>query len=147
MTSLGIKVLSTSVGVVMLFVHHHIVFCPNSSYFRQESAESRPISFIFRGHVLNDGSATLDSLGITDGRAVHVHVGRPRPQGEEPHAGPEAVQELDLSRLFVPLFGVILGLVWVSMLMYPSVFNLITKFFLFLLSLGYVLIAYITTFS
>ena len=142
---LGMEVLSTSVTICCSPVHYAL--CPNSSYFRQESAENRPINFIFRGRVLNDSNATLDSLEITDGRAVHVHVGRPRLQGEDPHAGPEAVQELDLSRLFVPLFGVILGLVWVSMLMYPNVFNLVTKFFLFLLSLGYVLITYVTTFS
>ena len=97
--------------------------------------------------MLSDDGATLDSLGITDGRAIHVHVGRPRLQGEGPGPGPEAVSEFDLSRLFVPLFGIILGLIWASMLMYPAVFNLITKLFLFLLSLGYVLIIYATTFS
>lgn len=87
------------------------------------------------------------SLGITDGRAVHIHIGMPRPPGEVPPVGQDVDQDLDLSRLFVPLFGVILGLVWVCLLMYPYVFNLMTKLFLFLLSLAYVVLSYVTNFT
>ncbi len=118
-----------------------------SSHFRAEVAQNRPVRFIFQGRVLPDDNATLVNLGIIDGRAVHVHIGRPRSPGEVPTDGPDTDQDLDLSRLFVPLFGIILGLVWVSMLMYPGVFNFTTKIFLFLLSLGYVMLTYVTTFS
>lgn len=77
---------------------------------------------------------------------MHIHVGRPRPQGQQDNQ--EVNDEfLDLSRLFVPLFGVILGIVWVAMLCYPQVFSLMTKLFLFALSLGYVMLTYVTTFT
>ena len=100
-----------------------------------------------QGRVLQEDNATLTSLGINDGYSIHVHVGLPRPPGEVPLREEDADQDLDLSRLFVPLFGVILGLVWVTLLMYPYVFNFITKFFLFLLSLAYVVLSYVTNFS
>ncbi len=105
--------------------------------------------FIFQGRVLTEDSAPLISLGIADGHAVHVHVGVPRPLGEVPTGEQDVIvdQDLDLSRLFVPLFGVILGLVWVTLLMYPYVFNFLTKLFLFLLSLAYVMLSYVTNFT
>ena len=118
-----------------------------SNYFQAEVAQNRPVKFIFQGRVLGDNDASVQSLGITNGRAVHVHIGRPRPPGEPPNDAQEPDQEMDLSGLFVPLFGVILGIVWVSMLCYPQLFGFMTKFFLFLLSLGYVMLSYVTTFG
>lgn len=97
--------------------------------------------------MLGDDNASIQSLGITNGRAVHVHIGRPRPPEEPPNDAQEPAQELDLSGFFVPLFGVILGIVWVSMLCYPHFFSFMTKCFLFLLSLGYVMLTYVTTFG
>ena len=75
---------------------------------------------------------------------MDVHVGRPRPPGTPVQAQPEI---LDLSRFFVPLFGVILGVVWMCMLAYPYVFTLLTKLFLFLLSIGYVILTYLSTYG
>ena len=91
---------------------------------------------------MDDDTQTLEELEIRHNCAVHVHIGRPRPQGVPEERGEEEV--LDLSRLFIPLFGVILGICWVSLLLYPQVFSLMTKGFLFVLSLGYVYLAYVS---
>jgi hypothetical protein len=78
-----------------------------------------------------------------------VHVGRPRetPQQRAENEQQHANKFLDLSRFFVPLFGVILGIAWVGLFCYPSVFTLITKLFLFFLSVGYIFLAYSTSFA
>ena len=114
------------------------LFPPHRVHFSQEFSENRPVKFIYQGRVLNDDYATLRSLNITDGCPVHVHVGRPRdtPQQRAENEQRHANEFLDLSRYFVPLFGVIIGIAWVGLFCYPSVFTLITKLFLFFLSVG-----------
>ncbi len=102
------------------------------------------MKFIYQGRVLVDDTTTLRDLNIGNGGAMHVHVGRPHPPGTPNNDQPEV---LDLSQFFVPLFGVILGIVWVCMLIYPYVFSLMSKLFLFLLSTGYVILAYISTYG
>ena len=74
--------------------------------------------------------------------ADHVsHPNRELSENEQRHAA----EFLDLSRYFVPLFGVILGIAWVGVFCYPNIFTLITKLFLFFLSVGYILLAYSTS--
>ncbi len=113
------------------------------TYFQEQLTESRPVRFIYRGSVLEDDQLSLEQMGIGDNGVLHVHIGRPRPQGANGGQAEEDV--LDLSRLFVPLFGVLLGIVWVALLTYPYVFTFITKLMLFFLFLGYVFLAYVTT--
>lgn len=110
-----------------------------------ELSEHRPVKFIYQGRVLSEGSATLRDLNIGDGGAMHVHVGRPHPPGTPPE--PPEPEMLDLSRFFVPLFSAILAIVWGAMLLYPHVFTLLSKLFLFLLSLGYVVLVYVSAYG
>ena len=107
------------------------------------------MKFIYQGRVLNSDSSTLEQLSITDGCPVHVHIGRPRetPQQREENEQQHVNEFLDLSRFFIPLFAVILGIAWVALLCYPDVFTFITKLFLFFLSIGFFLLTYLTTFS
>ena len=102
-----------------------------------------PVRFIYQGRVFDDGSTTISSLGIREGGAMHVYVGRPRPPGEVPP--PPPAQDIDLSHLFLPLLGLMLGIVWVAMLCYPYIFSFWTKIFLFALSFGYIVLAYHST--
>ena len=95
--------------------------------------------------MLADLTATLEECGLQDHSAVHVHIGQIRQQGNQ--TGDEAVEQaagqmLDLSWLFVPLFGLMLSVVWACFLLWPGVFSLLTKLSLFVLSLGYVLLVY-----
>ena len=72
---------------------------------------------------------------------MHVHVGRPRPP-DAPQAPADGAEVLQPSRLLVPLFGVMLGVVWVCMFVYPHVFTFTSTVFLFVLSLGYAVFTY-----
>ena len=105
------------------------------------------VKFIYQGRVLTDDTVTLRTLNIGNGGAMHVHVGRPRPPGSAPEQPAGEREVLDLSGLFVPLFGVILGIAWAGMFLYPYVFTFTTKVFLFFLSLAYVLLAYASYFG
>ena len=80
-----------------------------------------------------------------DQGALHVHIGRPRPTGVAENQ--QEVEMLDISKLFIPLFGLILAIVWVMLLLYPYVFSTLTKVFLYVLSLGYVYLTYMSMYA
>lgn len=124
---------------------HVTCILPLRTYYHDEVSEYRAVKFIYQGRVIEDDNATLSQLSIGSGGAMHVHVGRPRPPGMPPQ--PQEPESLDLSSYFVPLFGVILAVVWVVMLLYPYVFTFISKLFLFALSLGYVILSYVSTYG
>ena len=114
------------------------------AHFQEELAQSRPVLFILRGQPLQDVTQTLQQLGIADNTALHVHVGQPQVPRPPQEVGPDQV-DFDLSRLFLPLLGLVLGVVWVLLLSFPHVFSTLTKLLLFALSLGYVFLAYSST--
>ena len=118
------------------------------TYFQEQLAQHRPVRFIYQGRVLDNDNQTLRGLEIGSNHAIHVHIGRPRPFGSEgtQEFGPQQPGVMpDLSHLFLPLFGVILAICWVSMFCFPHIFSLFTKVLLFILSLGYVFMAYVST--
>ena len=83
---------------------------------------------------------TLQQLGVTNNSATHIHMSQPHTQTAEQEPAANQTDEneiLDLSNLFVPLFGVILGIVWVCFFMWPNVFSLITKLSLAICSLSW----------
>ena len=86
-----------------------------------------------------DDTITLQQCGVTDNSALHVHV-------TEPRTSPVDAQneELDLSRMFVPLLGVILGLCWSALIYRPVLFTFFAKCLLYFLSLVWVVITYNT---
>ena len=112
-----------------------------SNHFRTELSQNKAVRFIYQGRLVPDDT-TIANLGITGGGAMHVHVGRP--QQNQGHA-PPAEQQTDLSRMFLPMLGLILGIVWMAMLNFPYIFTFFTKLFLFALSFGYVMLTYFST--
>lgn len=117
-----------------------------STYFQSEISQNRPVRFIYRGRVLSEDTLTLEQLEMGNQGAIHVHVGRPQPT-ETHEENRQEIEMLDLSKLFIPLFGLILAIVWVLLLIYPYVFSTLTKIFLYGLSLGYVYLTYISIYG
>lgn len=118
-----------------------------STYFQEELTEHRPVRFIYQGRVLDNDTQTLQDLEIGSNHAIHVHIGRSRPHDTEgtQNFGPQPPGEmLDLSQLFLPLFGLIVAICWVCMFCFPNVFTLLTKILLFILSIVYMFLAYVT---
>ena len=125
-----------------LFNSHHVP----STYFQSEISQNRPVRFIYRGRVLSEDTLTLEQLEMGNQGAIHVHLGRPQPT-EAHEENRQEIEMLDLSKFFIPLFGLILAIVWVSLLTYPYVFSTLTKIFLYVLSLGYVYLTYISMYG
>ncbi|KAL5509553.1 hypothetical protein EMCRGX_G004944 [Ephydatia muelleri] len=114
------------------------------TYFQQELSQNRRVIFIRQGLILEDAAKTLRGWGLVNDSVLHVHVGSPQ-QGEGlGRRGTEEEDALDLSMLFIPLFGLILGLTWACFFYWPQYFSLLTKIFLTVLSLAYVLLTYVT---
>ena len=118
-----------------------LVFTYHSQYLQEQLSAGKRIRFISHGQVYENDSITLQECGVTDNSALHVHI-------SEPHTNPADVQneELDLSRMFVPLLGVILGLCWAALIYRPVLFTFFAKCLLYLLSLLWVVITF-TTYS
>ena len=111
-------------------------------YFQNEVDERRRIRFIYQGHVISDLDSSLLDIGIRNNSSLHVHIGQT--EGAHDHQQPAAPEEpsLDLSVFFLPLLGLLLGVVWTSFLLWPYVFSLPTKLMLFILSVCYVYMFY-----
>lgn len=114
----------------------------NREHFQEQLSQNLTVRFILQGQVLEDEAQTLEQLGIENRAALHVYVSQPRQAQQE--AQGEMVN-FDLSHLFLPLIGLMLAVVWVLLMCFPQVFSLPTKLLLFLLSLGYVFLAYNST--
>ena len=117
-------------------------------HFQEQLSEQRPVRFIYQGRVLDNDNHTLQELGVGADHAIHIHIGRPRPLGDQQtqNIGPQPPgQMLDLSQLLLPLFGLIIAVCWVCMFCFPHVFTLLTKVLLFVLSLVYVFMTYTMT--
>ena len=123
--------------------YNSVFFFIYRTHFSTQLAQGRSVRFIYHGRELADLAATLEDHRIQDHSAIHVHIGQTRQQGNRNgDTMQQADQIFDLSWLFVPLFGLMLAVVWACFLLWSSVFSLLTKLFLFVLSLGYVLLAY-----
>ncbi|XP_071988462.1 transmembrane and ubiquitin-like domain-containing protein 1 [Engystomops pustulosus] len=80
------------------------------------------VRLIYQGQLLRDDAQTVASLQLTDGCVLHCHLA--------PHAaasasgGPEPAQDsVNIGSLMVPLFLLLLGLVWYQQLQHPQVFS------------------------
>ncbi|CAH1775184.1 unnamed protein product [Owenia fusiformis] len=90
-------------------------------HFPGELAENKLVRFIFNGQELRNDLATLEAYNIQDNSAIHCLLSDPQRQNDELVYQDQA--EIDLSALMLPLFGVILGLVWYCRVMYRNYFN------------------------
>ncbi|KAK5856013.1 hypothetical protein PBY51_007639 [Eleginops maclovinus] len=125
-----------------------------SKYF---SGREHQIKFIYQGHLLQDPKKTLLSLNITQNSVIHCHISQaqhedPPEEGAQPGAGAGAGSgvsggfraagvAISTSSLVVPVFVVILAVVWYFRINYrqfftaPATISLVgvTVFFSFLI--------------
>ena len=79
------------------------------------------MKFVYQGRVLNDESATLQSLNITDGCLVQVHVGRP-------HETPQQRARAKTKQQQIAVIAVIVGIAWVFFFLTSDVQGLLLLF-------------------
>uniref|UniRef100_A0A3B5MQG1 Transmembrane and ubiquitin-like domain containing 2 n=1 Tax=Xiphophorus couchianus TaxID=32473 RepID=A0A3B5MQG1_9TELE len=119
------------------------------------SGREHQVKLIYRGQLLQDPKKTLFSLNITDNSVIHCHISQavqgPNPEeGSQPGAGAGPVASggfrsasvaISTSSLVVPVFVVILAVVWYFRINYrqfftaPATISLVgvTVFFSFLI--------------
>lgn len=95
-------------------------------YFGEELENDKMVRLIFNGQLLRSDQETLQFYGLFDNCVLHCQISNnvspPTVAQAEPYA------ELDLSRFMLPLFGVILGVVWYCRVQYRQFFNATSTF-------------------
>lgn len=127
----------------------HFLFCPCSKYF---SGREHQIKLIYQGQLLQDPKKTLVSLNITHNSVIHCHVSQallepPPDDGSQPPGAAAAASGLaggvaiNTSSMVVPVFVVVLAVVWYFRINYRQFFTApatvslvgVTVFFSFLM--------------
>ncbi|RXM98482.1 Transmembrane and ubiquitin-like domain-containing protein 2 [Acipenser ruthenus] len=93
-----------------------------SKYF---SGQEQQIKFIYQGQLLQDQAQTLLSLNITDNCVIHCHISQPP---REPAPDPSVALEhsdvtLNVGSLMIPMFVVMLTVVWYFRINYRQFFT------------------------
>ncbi|MBN3272161.1 TMUB2 protein, partial [Polyodon spathula] len=93
-----------------------------SKYF---SGQEQQIKFIYQGQILQDQAQTLLSLNITDNSVIHCHISQaPRELSPDPSAAVEhSGVTLNVGSLMIPMFVVMLTVVWYFRINYRQFFT------------------------
>ncbi|MBN3287125.1 TMUB2 protein, partial [Polyodon spathula] len=89
------------------------------------SGQEQQIKFIYQGQLLQDQARTLLSLNITDNCVIHCHISQPH---REPAPEPSTAVEhsgvtLNVGSLMIPMFVVMLAVVWYFRINYRQFFT------------------------
>lgn len=90
-------------------------------HFPEELGNNKIVRLIFNGQLLQRDQETLQFYGLFDNCVVHCHISSSTSSPSAPVFSPRV--ELDLSRLMLPLFGLILGLIWCCRIQYRQYFT------------------------
>ena len=83
--------------------------------------------FVFNGQELRGDNKTLRSYNVQDNSVIHCLLNRRAP-AEEAVRPEQRAADLDLSFLMLPLFGLILLLIWYCRFSYKNYFNAMSTF-------------------
>lgn len=90
-------------------------------YFSEDLANNKTVRLIFNGQLMRNDDSSLQVYGVTNGCVIHVQISStPLRQGVPPNP---PVNELDLGHLMLPLFFVILGLLWMLYFEFTEYFD------------------------
>ena len=78
---------------------------------------------IYSGRLLQDDTAPLYFYGVTNYSVVHAQISDPRRDANEQSAGNNEEEDLDVSKLFLPLVAVILICCWYGFFYHRDLFN------------------------
>lgn len=87
------------------------------------------MKLIYQGRLLQDPARTLRSLNITDNCVIHCHRSPPGPTASGPSALPTSPStepsglSVNVGSLMVPVFVVLLGVVWYFRINYRQFFT------------------------
>lgn len=97
-------------------------------HFREELANHRVVRLIYNGQLLQGDQETLQYYGLSDNCVVHCHISSTTTIPSPTPSYSNNSGDLDLGRLMLPLFGLILGLIWCCRMQYRQYFNTASTF-------------------
>lgn len=90
-------------------------------HFSTELSQSKLVRFIFNGQDLRNDASTLESYNIGDNSVLHCLVTQQPAEPQNRHQNED--EGMDIGLFMFPLFGLLLGIVWYTRLMYRQFFN------------------------
>jgi hypothetical protein len=111
--------------------------------FNDELNAGRRVRFVFAGQLLNDNNP-LTTHGVVSNTVVHCVISDP-PQQTTHTANEHHEEDLDLSRLLIPLLTIALIMAWYGLISYKHIFTSSSIAILMFLTSLYVILVYVTT--
>lgn len=109
--------------------------------FSEEIASGATVRLVYAGRELHDNNNTLVQCNITNHSTVHavlnVRLSQQPPLNHQRQLSQEESQELDLSKLFVPLLVAFIAFMWITFFLNMEHFS--NKAIIFLLAVSVVI--------
>lgn len=116
--TLRLKFLNETERVVNVRLTDSVLHIKRSQFPGQEPR----VRLIYQGQLLRDDAQTVASLQLTDGCVLHCHLSQHAAASGS--GGPDPSQDsVNIGSLMVPLFLLLLGLLWFCHFQYPQVFT------------------------
>ncbi|XP_067121751.1 transmembrane and ubiquitin-like domain-containing protein 1 [Centruroides vittatus] len=93
-------------------------------HFAEDIANNKIVRLIYNGQLLRMDDRTLESYGVTNSSVIHVQISQN--QQAQGSSYSDSDSDLDLSHLMWPLFGIILGIIWMLHFQYREFFNIVS---------------------
>lgn len=90
-------------------------------HFAEDLANNKIVRLIYNGQLLRVDDRTLESYGVSNSSVIHVQISQNQQQQGSSYSDSDS--DLDLSHLMWPLFGIILGILWMLHFQYKEFFN------------------------
>jgi len=92
-------------------------------HFASELANNKIVRLIFNGQLLRSDEQTLQQFGLFDNCVVHCQISQGSSSSQASSTNANRGTPLDLANLMMPLFALLLALVWYARLYYRQLFN------------------------
>lgn len=113
--------------------------------FLNDLNSGRRVRLIYCGHLLQDDTASLSFYGVGNYSVVHAQISDPRRSPNEQSAGQNEEEDLDISKLFLPLLAVILIMSWFGLFYYRHLFSATSIIILVFVTLAYGFLVHVMT--
>ena len=111
------------------------LFCNCRLCFLNDLNSGRRVRLIYCGRLLQDDTASLSSYGVGNNTVVHAQISDRNPNEQSSRQNEE--EDLDISKLFLPLLAVILIMSWFGMFYYRHLFSATSIIILVFVTLAY----------
>ena len=114
-------------------------------HFAAELSTNCTVRFVHNGQELRGETATLRSFNVVDNSVIHCWLSRPTlPTASPSPVVPAASTQLDFGCLVVPLFAMLLLLVWYCRFSYHVYFSAVSTFCLVAMTLVFAVCLFVS---